>query len=98
MLSCCCRLAALSDGHISGQGDIVCPYHGWEFNGEGRCTHNPQVRHWVRLLRMLSCCHVLAIVVEHTISAVIAQNTSAAASLSQAPDALGSGAADVYSE
>ena len=37
------RLAALSDGHISGQGDIVCPYHGWEFNGEGRCTHNPQV-------------------------------------------------------
>ena len=40
----CCRLAALSDGHISGQGDIVCPYHGWEFNGEGRCTHNPQVR------------------------------------------------------
>ena len=43
-LRCGCRLAALSDGHINGEGDIVCPYHGWEFNGEGRCTHNPQVR------------------------------------------------------
>ena len=38
------RLAALSDGHISSKGDIVCPYHGWEFNAEGKCTHNPQVR------------------------------------------------------
>ena len=42
LLLACCRLAALSDGHISGKGDIVCPYHGWEFNGEGQCTHNPQ--------------------------------------------------------
>ena len=37
-----CRLAALSDGHVSSTGDIVCPYHGWQFDLEGKCTHNPQ--------------------------------------------------------
>lgn len=37
------RMAALSDGHVSHSGDIVCAYHGWQFDGEGKCTHNPQV-------------------------------------------------------
>jgi 3-ketosteroid 9alpha-monooxygenase subunit A len=22
--------------------ELCCPYHGWRFNGEGRCTHIPQ--------------------------------------------------------
>jgi len=37
---CCHRGASLAVGKI--QGDcIACPYHGWEFNGEGACTKIP---------------------------------------------------------
>lgn len=36
------RGAPLSSGHLRKQG-IVCPYHGWAFNGEGRCTATPGV-------------------------------------------------------
>jgi len=32
------RHAPLSDGRVV-KGEIECPYHGWRFNGEGRCTH-----------------------------------------------------------
>ena len=34
------RFAALSDGKIK-DGNLQCPYHGLEFNGAGRCVHNP---------------------------------------------------------
>ncbi len=34
------RLAALSAGRVVG-GDIECPYHGWRFDGQGRCTALP---------------------------------------------------------
>lgn len=35
------RFAALSNGQIKG-GNLQCPYHGLEFDGSGRCVHNPQ--------------------------------------------------------
>jgi vanillate O-demethylase monooxygenase subunit len=34
------RFAALSDGVVKG-GHLQCPYHGLEFDGTGRCVHNP---------------------------------------------------------
>ncbi len=34
------RFAALSDGKIK-DGNLQCPYHGLEFDGSGRCVHNP---------------------------------------------------------
>lgn len=36
------RSAHLSGGWVN-DGDIVCPYHGWAFDGTGRCTHIPQM-------------------------------------------------------
>jgi phenylpropionate dioxygenase-like ring-hydroxylating dioxygenase large terminal subunit len=35
------RTAKLSVGCVKGDA-IVCPYHGWEFNGSGECTKIPQ--------------------------------------------------------
>lgn len=37
---CTHRGADLSLGSVSGSC-IVCPYHGWEFNKDGKCTHIP---------------------------------------------------------
>jgi phenylpropionate dioxygenase-like ring-hydroxylating dioxygenase large terminal subunit len=37
---CCHRGGALHRGEVKG-GCIVCPYHGWEFNGAGVCTKIP---------------------------------------------------------
>jgi phenylpropionate dioxygenase-like ring-hydroxylating dioxygenase large terminal subunit len=37
---CMHRGAALSDGQIVG-GQVECPYHGWQFEGSGRCTRIP---------------------------------------------------------
>ena len=34
------RFAALSDGVLK-DGRLQCPYHGLEFDGTGRCVHNP---------------------------------------------------------
>lgn len=34
------RWARLSDGCVRG-GEIECPYHGWRFDGSGRCTAVP---------------------------------------------------------
>ena len=34
------RFARLSDGRVIA-GDIECPYHGWRFDGAGRCTAIP---------------------------------------------------------
>jgi phenylpropionate dioxygenase-like ring-hydroxylating dioxygenase large terminal subunit len=35
------RGAALSLGRVSEQGCLECPYHGWQFDQDGACTHVP---------------------------------------------------------
>ena len=37
---CIHRGAALSLGHVEG-GELVCPYHGWRYGGDGACTRIP---------------------------------------------------------
>lgn len=32
----------LSEGRIEADGTLACAYHGWRFNGEGKCTSLPQ--------------------------------------------------------
>eukprot|EP00775_Hariotina_reticulata_P004455 gene4455-4711_t len=37
------RLATLSDGLVDKQsGELICAYHGWRFEGSGRCASIPQ--------------------------------------------------------
>lgn len=36
------RLAPLSEGRITADGLLECPYHGWAFSGSGRCDRIPQ--------------------------------------------------------
>lgn len=38
--ACCHRGAALCNGQMSS-GNVACPYHGWEFAGDGRCVKIP---------------------------------------------------------
>ena len=38
---CCHRTAQLSKGWVGEQG-LVCGYHGWTFDGQGRCVRIPQ--------------------------------------------------------
>lgn len=38
---CCHRTARLSKGYVE-KGCVVCPYHGWTFNRDGKCTYFPQ--------------------------------------------------------
>lgn len=39
----CSRLARLSEGRIEPKtGNLMCSYHGWQFNGQGQCTAIPQ--------------------------------------------------------
>ncbi|MBW4079801.1 aromatic ring-hydroxylating dioxygenase subunit alpha [Paenibacillus sp. S150] len=38
---CCHRTSKLSKGWLR-EGCIVCPYHGWTFNRDGKCTWFPQ--------------------------------------------------------
>lgn len=40
---CCHRTAKLSLGRVK-QGCICCPYHGWEFDTQGRCVKVPQLK------------------------------------------------------
>lgn len=35
------RGARLSLGRVTVQGRLECPYHGWQFEGSGQCTHVP---------------------------------------------------------
>jgi phenylpropionate dioxygenase-like ring-hydroxylating dioxygenase large terminal subunit len=35
------RGARLSLGRVTVQGRLECPYHGWQFDGSGQCTHVP---------------------------------------------------------
>ncbi len=39
---CCHRNVPLSMGEIK-RGCVVCPYHGWTFNGAGECVHIPSL-------------------------------------------------------
>ncbi len=36
------RLVPLSEGRVNERGELECPYHGWSFSGDGRCTSIPQ--------------------------------------------------------
>ena len=36
------RLVPLSEGRVNERGELECPYHGWSFSGDGRCTTIPQ--------------------------------------------------------
>lgn len=36
------RLVPLSEGRLSSDGQLECPYHGWQFDGAGHCTLIPQ--------------------------------------------------------
>jgi phenylpropionate dioxygenase-like ring-hydroxylating dioxygenase large terminal subunit len=36
------RLAPLSEGRIDESGNLMCSYHGWQFNPNGDCTRIPQ--------------------------------------------------------
>jgi len=38
---CCHRTARLSKGWLEA-GNIVCPYHGWTYDGAGKCVRIPQ--------------------------------------------------------
>lgn len=35
------RFIPLSQGKLDEDNNVVCPYHGLVFNGEGQCVHNP---------------------------------------------------------
>lgn len=37
------RLARLSEGRVSEDGQLECPYHGWSFSGTGACESIPQL-------------------------------------------------------
>jgi phenylpropionate dioxygenase-like ring-hydroxylating dioxygenase large terminal subunit len=41
--TCIHRGASLSGGRRMNDGSIRCPYHGWRFDGSGRCTRIPSV-------------------------------------------------------
>lgn len=38
------RLAPLSEGRIEPDGNLMCSYHAWRFNGEGKCVALPQAK------------------------------------------------------
>ncbi len=40
------RLAPLSEGRVDQKtGNLMCSYHGWQFDQQGICTHLPQAEH-----------------------------------------------------
>lgn len=41
--TCVHRGGSLGLGKLR-RGGVACPYHGWEFDGSGRCTHIPSLR------------------------------------------------------
>ncbi|MEL6604925.1 MAG: Rieske 2Fe-2S domain-containing protein [Cyanobacteria bacterium J06614_10] len=42
--ACPHRLAPLSEGRVEADGTLLCAYHAWRFDGEGRCDRIPQAR------------------------------------------------------
>lgn len=51
------RLVPLSEGRINSAGELECPYHGWTFEGSGRCTAIPQAMSGARPTPRRSSCH-----------------------------------------
>jgi phenylpropionate dioxygenase-like ring-hydroxylating dioxygenase large terminal subunit len=54
------RLVPLSEGRINEAGQLECPYHGWCFDGDGRCTHIPQAEAGSRPAEARSACRPFA--------------------------------------
>jgi phenylpropionate dioxygenase-like ring-hydroxylating dioxygenase large terminal subunit len=46
--TCIHRGASLADGKVLGD-DVQCPYHGWRFAGDGRCTAIPSLGRGARI-------------------------------------------------
>jgi nitrite reductase/ring-hydroxylating ferredoxin subunit len=96
--ACPHRLAPLSEGKVTG-GQLLCSYHGWSFEGSGKCTRMPQVRQlWGRLraappsslrCRMLAC----AAAVPAAVLQLTARRPAALLCTSQAMDARNEAAA-----
>lgn len=42
---CSHRGVRLSQGSVTGEACLRCPYHGWEYDREGHCTRIPQLPH-----------------------------------------------------
>ena len=40
--ACPHRLVPLSEGRVEADGTLLCAYHAWRFDGEGKCTSIPQ--------------------------------------------------------
>lgn len=53
------RLVPLSEGRINASGLLECPYHGWSFDGDGRCQHIPQAEQGTRSDSIRSRCRSL---------------------------------------
>ncbi|MEB3182919.1 MAG: Rieske 2Fe-2S domain-containing protein [Cyanobacteriota bacterium] len=51
------RLVPLSEGRLNAAGELECPYHGWSFNGSGRCTVIPQAPPGATPTPRRSSCH-----------------------------------------
>ena len=54
------RLVPLSEGRLNDRGDLECPYHGWSFDGQGRCTAIPQAEAGVDPASLRSSCRSYA--------------------------------------
>ena len=53
------RLVPLSEGRINSSGELECPYHGWSFDGDGRCTRIPQMGEGTNASGRRSSCNSL---------------------------------------
>ena len=58
---CCHRGVELSRGCVTAQGRLACAYHGWEYDGSGRCVHVPSFTADTRVpegfkVRSYPCC------------------------------------------
>lgn len=42
--ACPHRLAPLSEGRVEADGTLLCAYHAWRFDGEGKCDRIPQAK------------------------------------------------------
>lgn len=47
------RLAPLSEGRLESDGNLLCSYHAWRFNGEGKCVALPQAKNEEQFLEIV---------------------------------------------
>lgn len=53
-------LSSLSEGRIDDQtGQLMCSYHGWQFDQQGLCTHIPQAEAVTSQQSQLYCVTVI---------------------------------------